>query len=719
METQYCPRPPLSPPPTPPPDPSRADPSDLLLNEESDELWISALDIARSLEDPGIQIDPHHLILALLYKGINNIDDVIVRFREPPILDIPLLWKVVQEAGGNPQALAIDIRQRWLSELQIRPIDEQTPQDLQPTPDQHVLLRNCSEETKEVLLAAKDSLAKTDDSFVAPHHIILALMENYRVASLLISQNLNPARLASLTRQYRPHRVVTRKNKPRFLVLKQLSGPQFASDLTEEAKQDRIGPVIGRDEEIRRLTVILSRRYKCNAILLGESGVGKTAVAEGLALRICSRDVPEELNCRIFSLDMGSLLASTTCHGKLELRVKAILEEIQENEAEGVKIILYIDSFHLITMGRKTGGAGGMDVANLMKPLLARGKLRCFGSATYHDYKNSVETDGSLVRRFAPIVICEPTAPQTVTILRGLKSRMEKHHTLSITDAALEEAAYLSARYVAYKRLPDSAIELVDEACSMLRVNQVLRPESLDKLLNKKRTLEQEIRCLSLEWERNSVDSQIQRMRAQESLQSVIHDIEAAEKDLSLEQNLKNKIMKLEAEIAIGEVELKRIAKQKKSQRMRSAEVLRGKLRKNKEDLKRAKKEYFDDSLCSSRVTPAVIAQVISEQTEIPIQSVMAHERPYYISLEKDLNNAVAGQPEATRAISQAIHFSRSGFSNPGRPVASMLLVGGPGTGKTFIAKELARLLFDSEEKLLVINGAEYTSTLNLIRLAR
>ncbi|MBE6915900.1 MAG: ATP-dependent chaperone ClpB [Ruminococcaceae bacterium] len=477
---------------------------------------------------------------------------------------------------------------------------------------------------------------------------------------------------------------------------------KYATDLVALARNQKLDPVIGRDQEIRNVIRILSRKTKNNPVLIGEPGVGKTAIAEGLALRIVRGDVPASLKDRsIFSLDMGALIAGAKFRGEFEERLKAVLEEVKKSEG---RIILFIDELHTIVGAGKTDGA--MDAGNLLKPLLARGELHCIGATTLNEYRLYIEKDAALERRFQPVLVDEPTVEDTISILRGLKERYEVYHGVQIHDQALIAAATLSNRYIADRYLPDKAIDLVDEACAMIRTEMDSMPQELDEASRK--IMQYEIEEAALKKETDSLSkehlAEIQKELAQ--LRSEFHEMKARWEN---EKNAINKVQKLREELEQINAEIEQA--EMKYDLNRAAELKYGRLPELKKELESEEalaETAQADPLLRDKVTEEEIARIVGRWTGIPVAKLMEGEREKLLHLDDILHQRVIGQDQAVREVADAIIRSRAGIGDPKRPIGSFLFLGPTGVGKTELAKALAEALFDDERSLIRIDMSEY-----------
>ena len=482
---------------------------------------------------------------------------------------------------------------------------------------------------------------------------------------------------------------------------------KYGRDITESVRNGKVDPVIGRDEEIRNITRILSRKTKNNPVLIGEPGVGKTAIVEGLAMRIIKGDVPTSLkDKKIWELDMGALVAGAKYRGEFEERLKAVLKEIKESNGE---IIMFIDEIHMIVGAGAVEGA--MDAGNMLKPMLARGEIHCIGATTLNEYRKYIEKDGALERRFQKIIVSEPSVEDTITILRGLKERFEIHHGVSIQDRALVSAATLSNRYITDRFLPDKAIDLVDEACATIRVQMDSVPTSLDELTRK---------IMRLEIEREAIKKEKDELSKKRlsDINSELETLKADEKKLSddwnNEKNANEEIKKLKSEIDKKRFELERA---ENTYDLETAAKLRHGIIPELEKKLASLKEKSSNKLLSDVVTSDDIANVISKWTNIPITKLISSEKDKVLHLYDNLNKRVKGQEEALKMVSDAIIRSRSGIKDPNKPIGSFIFLGPTGVGKTEVAKSLAYELFDDEHHMVRIDMSEYMEKYSVSRL--
>jgi ATP-dependent Clp protease ATP-binding subunit ClpB len=539
------------------------------------------------------------------------------------------------------------------------------------------------------------------DDFISIEHLLLAYAKDDRFGKGLFQEfGLDEAKLKNTIKQIRGNQKVTDQNpEGKYEALE-----KYGRDLTEAARGGKLDPVIGRDDEIRRTIQILSRRTKNNPVLIGEPGVGKTAIVEGLAQRIVAGDVPQSLKDRkLITLDMGALIAGAKFRGEFEERLKAVLKEVTESKGN---IILFIDEIHTVVGAGATQGA--MDASNLLKPMLARGELRCIGATTLDEYRKYIEKDAALERRFQQVYVDQPSVEDTISILRGLKERYEVHHGVKISDTALVAAATLSNRYISDRFLPDKAIDLVDEAAARLKMEITSKPEELDEIDRK--ILQLEMERLSLEKE-----SSLASRERLERLQKELADLKVGQRTLSAqwqsEKDIISKIQTVKEEIDRVNVEIQQA--ERDYDLNKAAELKYGKLTDLHRQVEEAETELAHtqtsgQSLLREEVTEADIAEVISKWTGIPISKLVESEKEKLLQLEDELHRRVIGQDEAVTAVADAIQRSRAGLADPNRPTASFIFLGPTGVGKTELAKALAAYLFDTEEALVRIDMSEY-----------
>ena len=566
-----------------------------------------------------------------------------------------------------------------------------------------------SPETGKILNLAEKTAEKLHDDYISVEHLMLAIFSEGTsdVKQLLQSHGITRSRFTDELSKVKTAPVTSDNPEETYDALK-----KYGTDLVERARSKELDPVIGRDAEIRNVIRILSRKTKNNPVLIGEPGVGKTAIAEGLAQRIVRGDVPEGLKDRtIFSLDMGALIAGAKYRGEFEERLKAVLNEVKKSEG---KIILFIDELHTIVGAGKTEGS--MDAGNLLKPLLARGELHCIGATTLDEYRQYIEKDAALERRFQPVMVNEPTVEDTISILRGLKERYEIYHGVRIHDNALVAAATLSDRYITDRFLPDKAIDLVDEACAMIRTEIDSMPAELDDL--RRKIMQQEIEEMALKKE----DDQLSRDRLEELKKELADEKEqfnamksrweAEKSGVDSVKQLKSQIEQMHGEIerAQANLEYEKAAKLKYSdlpaleKQLKDAEAA-------------AEKHTGDNSMVHDTVTENEIADIVGKWTGIPVSRLMEGEREKLLRLDEIIHKRVVGQDEAVRLVTEAIQRSRAGIADPNRPIGSFLFLGPTGVGKTELAKSLADCLFDDEHNMVRIDMTEYMEKFSVSRL--
>ena len=566
-----------------------------------------------------------------------------------------------------------------------------------------------SPEVGKILNLAEKTAEKLHDEYLSVEHLMLAIFSegSQSVRQLLSDHGITRSRFSDELAKVKTSPVTSDNPEDSYDALK-----KYGTDLVERARTKELDPVIGRDAEIRNVIRILSRKTKNNPVLIGEPGVGKTAIAEGLAQRIVRGDVPEGLKDRtIFSLDMGALIAGAKYRGEFEERLKAVLNEVKKSDG---KIILFIDELHTIVGAGKTEGS--MDAGNLLKPMLARGELHCIGATTLDEYRQYIEKDAALERRFQPVMVNEPTVEDTISILRGLKERYEIYHGVRIHDNALVAAATLSDRYITDRFLPDKAIDLIDEACAMIRTEIDSMPAELDDL--RRKIMQQEIEEMALKKE----DDQLSRDRLEELKKELADEKEqfnamksrweAEKSGVDSVKQLKSQIEQMHGEIerAQANLEYEKAAKLKYSdlpaleKQLKDAEAA-------------AEKHTGDNSMVHDTVTENEIADIVGKWTGIPVSRLMEGEREKLLRLDEIIHKRVVGQDEAVRLVTEAIQRSRAGIADPNRPIGSFLFLGPTGVGKTELAKSLADCLFDDEHNLVRIDMTEYMEKFSVSRL--
>ncbi len=630
-----------------------------------------------SIEYQNAQIEQEHLLLALLKQEDSLIKELLKKMNIPQKFEEELESKInsfPKITGGARQANSMYV----------------------------------SQDVDAVLTNSEKIANKMKDEYISVEHIMLAIIDNANsnLKNLFKKYGLNKNEFLKALASIRGNTRVTSDNpESTYNVLK-----KYGQDLVELARQQKLDPVIGRDSEIRDVIMILSRKTKNNPCLIGEPGVGKTAIAEGLALRIVRGDVPEGLkDSTIFALDMGSLVAGAKYRGEFEERLKAVLQEVKKSEG---KIILFIDELHTIVGAGKTEGA--MDAGNLLKPMLARGELHCIGATTLNEYRQYIEKDQALERRFQPVMVDEPSVEDTISILRGIKERYEVYHGVKISDNSLIAAATLSNRYITDRFLPDKAIDLVDEACSLIKTEMKSMPTELDEVSRKIMQLEIEETALSKEKDEFSRQrlEEIQKEKAE--LKTKFNSMKAKWEN---EKQSIEKVQKLREEIEKTNGEIEQAERSYDLNKV--AELRYGKLPELQKELEKeeAEESKKENVLLRNKVTEEEIAKIVSKWTGIPVTKLMEGEREKILHLKDILHKRVIGQDEAVEDVSEAIMRSRAGISDPKKPIGSFLFLGPTGVGKTELAKSLAESLFDDEHNMIRIDMSEYMEKYSVSRL--
>ncbi|HNP73071.1 MAG TPA: ATP-dependent chaperone ClpB [Kouleothrix sp.] len=640
--------------------------------EKSAEAINAAVNIAE--RNGNSQAEPEHLLLALLEQGDGVVPQVLAKLNVPVGA---LAQQVRAELNKFPRVSGGNVRVDYSSRM------------------------------RNLLVKAHDELGQFGDEYVSTEHLLLAILAHAGGGAerLLKQSGLDRAKLMAALREVRGSQRVTSPNpEGTYAALE-----QYGRDLTKLAQQGKLDPVIGRDEEIRRVIQILSRRTKNNPVLIGEPGVGKTAIVEGLAQRIVRGDVPEALKDRkVVSLDMGALIAGAKYRGDFEERLKAVLKEIQSRE----DIILFIDELHTVVGAGAAEGA--MDAGNMLKPMLARGELRLVGATTLDEYRKHIEKDAALERRFQPVVVDQPSVEDTISILRGLKERYETHHGVRITDGAIVAAAVLSDRYISDRFLPDKAIDLVDEAAARLRMEITSDPQELDDLKRRMMQLEIEREALKKEKDQSSKD---RLGRLEHELANLRERRGALDAQLQREREVLGRIQKLKEQIDQTHVAIE--AAQREYDYNKAAELQYGTLTRLEKDLAAAEAQLkgHDTTLLKQEVDSQDVAAIVARWTGVPVSKLLEGEVEKLVKMEERLHLRVIGQEEAVRAVANAVRRSRAGLQDPNKPLGSFLFLGPTGVGKTELARALAEFLFDDEGALVRIDMSEYMEKHTVARL--
>jgi ATP-dependent Clp protease ATP-binding subunit ClpB len=640
--------------------------------QKSEEAIVAAQNIAE--RNGNSQIEPEHLLLALLEQGDGVVPQVLIKLN---LAVGALAQQVRTELGKLPRVSGSGVQ------IAISP------------------------RMRTVLTRAHDELAQFGDEYVSTEHLLLATLEHAGGSAqrLLQTAGLTRDALLRALREVRgAQRVTSRSPEGTYAALN-----QYGRDLTDLARRGKLDPVIGRDEEIRRVIQILSRRTKNNPVLIGEPGVGKTAIVEGLAQRIVRGDVPEALKGKtIVALDMGALIAGAKYRGEFEERLKAVLKEIQER----TDVVLFVDELHTVVGAGAAEGA--MDAGNMLKPMLARGELHLVGATTLDEYRKHIEKDAALERRFQPVLVDQPNVEDTISILRGLKERYEAHHGVRITDGAIVAAAVLSERYIADRFLPDKAIDLIDESAARLRMEITSDPQELDDLKRRMMQLEIEREALKKEKDRASKE---RLERLEQDLANLRERRSAVDAQLQREREVLGRIQQIKEQIDQTHVAIDHA--QREYDYNKAAELQYGQLTRLEKELAAAEQQIQDSgsTLLKQEVDEQDIAEVVSKWTNVPVSKLLEGEVEKLVKMEERLHMRVIGQEDAVRAVADAVRRARAGLQDPNRPLGSFLFLGPTGVGKTELARALAEFLFDDEQAMIRLDMSEYMEKHTVARL--
>ena len=640
-------------------------------------------------------------------EAVQSARDLAVQNGHQQLEQVHLLLALLQQEGGlTPQLLR-------KMEVTVESLEAAAKAELRRIPSVKASREAdrfyISADADAALTAAETQAAAMKDEFVSVEHLLLGLLDAARggVKNLLETYRINREQVLQALQEVRGNQRVTSDNpEGTYDALE-----KYGTDLVKRAREQKMDPVIGRDEEIRNVVRILSRKTKNNPVLIGEPGVGKTAIAEGLAQRIVKKDVPKSLQDKtIFSLDMGALIAGAKYRGEFEERLKAVLTEVKESDG---RIILFIDELHTIVGAGKTEGS--MDAGNLLKPMLARGELHCIGATTLDEYRQYIEKDAALERRFQPVLVNEPTVEDTIAILRGLKERYEVFHGVKIADPAIIAAATLSHRYITDRFLPDKAIDLVDEACAQIRTEMDSMPTELDAVSRK--IIQMEIEEAALKKE----EDDLSKARLSELQKELAEERDAFNAMKAQWENEKNAIEHIQQlRESLEDLNRQIEAAEQNYDLEKAAELKYGRLpeaKRQQEEAERRAQSAKESNILRDRVTDEEIARIVERWTGIPVSRLVQGEREKLLTLDETLHRRVVGQDEAVTAVTEAIQRSRAGIQDPNRPIGSFLFLGPTGVGKTELAKTLAQALFDDEANLVRIDMSEYMEKFSVSRL--